>query len=568
VSHTRGSWAACAFVATCATGFAQITTLEGVSSQGIQGTLEQEPLALTADARFLLMGVRSFNLVPGDTNNDWDLYLRDRQNGAIERVSVANDGAQANEETRQGDVSADGRFVAFASIASNLIVGDSNGMSDVFLRDRQLGTTTLVSRTPLGAVGNHPSQLPAISADGRWIAFLSIATDLVAGDINASEDVFVYDAQTSAMELVCVSSAGAQANSLSFSADISGDGRFVVFATQATNLGGVGGFPNRNVYLRDRLLATTVRLSEAPGGVAADSLSERPAISEDGAFAAFESAASNLVVPDDNGARDVFVVELATGAISLASVTSNGTGANSHSLLAALSADGRYVAFVSWANNLAPGDTTPNTDVYLRDRQSSTTTLVSIDSAGVQGWFPSNGDLGIGAGPAVAFATTNALAIGDSNQRLDAFVRDLSVSVAPIEVYCTAKTNSLGCTPVIIPIGTPRASGFDSFFLTAVAQIGNKPGLLIWSRSQASIPFGGGFLCLRSPIVRTPVQNSGGSGSACNGTFSFHMTQAYMVQQGIQAGDTLNGQYWARDQGFAPPNNISLTNAATWIVAP
>jgi Tol biopolymer transport system component len=555
-------------MATCVTGFAQITTLEGVSSQGIHGAFEQEPLALTADARFLLMAVRSSNLIPGDTNNTWDVYLRDRQNGAIERASVAADGAQANDESRQGDVSADGRFVAFTSHASNLVIGDSNGDSDVFLRDRQLGTTTLVSRTPSGAVGNFPSRLPAISADGRWIAFLSVANDLVPGDTNASEDVFVYDTQTQAMELASVTSAGVQANSLSFNADISGDGRFVVFGTQATNLGGVGGFPNRNVYLRDRLLATTVRLSEAPGGVAANELSERPTISEDGAFAAFESAASNLVVGDDNGARDVFVVELATGAISLASVASDGTAANSHSLFAALSADGRYVAFVSWANNLAPGDTNPATDVYLRDRQSGATTLVSVDSAGVQGWFASNGDLSVGAGPAVTFATTNALAIGDSNQRLDAFVRDLGVNVTPITVYCTSKTNSLGCNPLIIPVGTPRASGFDAFFLTGVAQIGNKSGLLFWGSLEASIPFAGGWLCVRPPVVRTPVQNSGGSGGSCNGTFSFHMTQAYMVQHGIGAGDTLHGQYWARDPGFVPPNNISLSNAATWVVVP
>jgi hypothetical protein len=271
-----------ALVTMCATGFAQITTLEGVSSQGIQGTLEQEPLALSADARFLLMGVRSFNLIPGDTNAEWDLYLRDRENGALERVSVASGGVQANHRSREGDVSADGRFVVFASLANNLTIGDSNGVSDVFLRDRQLDTTILVSRTASGAVGNNASRLPSISADGRWIAFLSLATDLVLVDTNAAEDVFVYDTQTSAIELVSVSSTGAQANSLSFSADISGDGRFVVFDSQANNLVANAGLVSRHVFLRDRLQATTVRLSETPAGDAANQLCERPTISDDG----------------------------------------------------------------------------------------------------------------------------------------------------------------------------------------------------------------------------------------------------------------------------------------------
>lgn len=565
---SRIAWTLAGLVATCATGFAQITTLEGVTAQGIPGVLEQEARALTPDARFLVMSVRSPNLIVGDTNSTWDIYVRDRQDGAIERVSIATDGTQGDGPARDADISDDGRFVAFASEASNLHPGDGNGMSDVFLRDRQLGTTTLVSRTSGGTVGNSWALNPAISADGRWIAFLGRASDLVANDTNVSDDVFVFDAQTSTMERVSVSSTGVEANSLSSNLDISGDGRFVVFDSQAWNLvpgDQLGG--KIDVFLRDRLAGTTVRLSEAAGGIAANDNSMRPSISADGQFVAFESFSTNLVGGDPVGA-DVFLVELASGALTLESRATDGTPGTGQ--FAELSADGRYLTFTTLGGSVyATSDLNNASDVYLRDVQAATTTHVSLDSTGAQSWS------GVGAvtcvaadGLTVAFTTANAYALGDFNLREDAFVRNLDIVVAPIATYCSPKTNSLGCSPLIAAVGTPRASGLDSFFLTAAGEVGNKSGIFFWGTSPASIPFGGGTLCIQPPTKRTPPQLSGGSGSACDGVYSFHFTQAYMAQQGVQAGATLYGQFWGRDPGFSPPNNISLTNATKWNVVP
>ncbi|MCC6409870.1 MAG: PD40 domain-containing protein [Planctomycetes bacterium] len=568
MKSSRVAWMLGGLLATCAHGFAQTTTLEGVTSQGIPGVLEQEARALTPDARFLVMSVRSPNLIVGDTNSTWDIYVRDRQNGAIERISIGTGGAQGNGPARDADISDDGRFVAFASDASNLHPGDANGMSDIFLRDRQLGTTTLVSRTSGGTVGSSWSLNPAISADGRWVAFLSRANDLVANDTNVSDDVFVFDAQTSSIERVSVSSAGVEANQLSFNLDISGDGRFVVFDSQAYNLvpgDQLGG--HLDIFLRDRLAGTTVRLSEAAGGVTANGSSMRPTISANGEFVAFESFASNLVA-GDTATPDVFLVELSTGALTLESRATDGTPGSGQ--FAELSADGRYITFTTLAGSVyAASDVNNALDVYLRDVQSSTTTHISIDSAGAQGWSPVLAVTCVAAdGLSVAFTTANAYAIGDFNLRDDAFVRNLDVVVAPIATYCAPKTNSLGCNPLIAAVGTPRASGFDSFFLTAAGEVGNKSGIFFWGTSAASIPFGGGTLCVKPPTKRTPPQLSGGSGSSCDGVYSFHFTQAYMAQQGVQAGATLYGQFWGRDPGFAPPNNISLTNAATWTVVP
>jgi Tol biopolymer transport system component len=346
-----------------------------VSSSGAQGNSWSAEPSVSADGRFVAFTSWASNLVPGDTNatagDPWsgcDVFVRDRLTGRTERVSVSSSGAQGNDWSYSPSISADGRFVAFKSFASNLAPGDTNVVRDVFVRDRLTGTTERVSVSSSGAQGDGGSGFASISADGRFVAFESSASNLAPGDTNACYDVFVRDRLTRATERVSVSSSGAQGNSWSAEPSVSADGRFVAFASWASNL--VPGDTNGayDVFLRDRLTGTTQRVSVSSSGAQANGGSGSASISADGRSVAFESLASNLAPADTNGTWDAFVRDRLTGATERVSVSSSGAQGNSWSAYPSISADGRFVAFESWASNLVPGDTNGYPDVFVRDR--------------------------------------------------------------------------------------------------------------------------------------------------------------------------------------------------------
>src|SRR5439155_1444704 len=227
-----------------------------------------------------------------------------------ERVTVASDGTQGNSDSFAPSISADGCFVAFASFASNLVSGDTNGAPDVFVHDRLTGATERVSVASDGtqAQGNDRQSAPSISADGRFVAFDSFASSLVSGDTTGLLDVFVHDRLTGATVRVTLASDNTQGNDSSEAASISADGRFVAFASFASNL--VSNDTNATVdsFVHDRLTGATRRVSVGSDGIQGNGGSlEKPSISADGRFVAFASFASNLVSSDTNGAQDVFV---------------------------------------------------------------------------------------------------------------------------------------------------------------------------------------------------------------------------------------------------------------------
>src|SRR6266567_3491186 len=242
------------------------------------------------------------------------------------RVSVASDGTEGNDVSMGSALSADGRFVAFDSAATDLVAGDTNRVSDVFVHDRQTGTTERVSVASDGAQGNGSSGLlsfafpPALSADGRFVAFVSFATNLVASDTNGATDVFVHDRQTGITERVSVASDGTEGNAASAGAALSADGRFVAFHSTATNL--VAGDTNgkTDVFIHDRQTGITERVSVASGGTEGNGFSAEPALSADGRFVAFHNTATNLVAGDTNGKTDVFVHDRQTGTTERVSV--------------------------------------------------------------------------------------------------------------------------------------------------------------------------------------------------------------------------------------------------------
>jgi Tol biopolymer transport system component len=294
--------------------------------------------------------------------------------GTTERVSLGPNGVQGNGDSDDDmlALSADGRFVAFSSVATNLVRRDANNARDVFVHDRQTGRTERVSVGPGGVPGSGGSENAALSADGRFVAFESRARNLVPGDTNGEWDVFVRDRRTGVTERVSVGPGGIQGDKASYVSALSADGRFVAFSSWADNL--VPGDTNGtyDVFVHDRRTGTTERVSLGPNGRQGNGNSDNPSLSSDGQFVAFYSYASNLVPGDTNGERDVFVRDRRTGTTARVSLGPNGVQGNdfsgSYGAIPALSANGRFVAFDSSANNLVQDDTNGQADVYVHTR--------------------------------------------------------------------------------------------------------------------------------------------------------------------------------------------------------
>jgi Tol biopolymer transport system component len=287
--------------------------------------------SITADGRYVALSSTASTLVEGDTNGLRDVFVRDTVSGATTRVSLSTSGRQGNRGSGTSEppaLSDDGRYVAFSSTASNLVGGDTNHLQDVFVRDRQAGTTERVSVATGGEQANERSLSSVISADGRYVLFQSFASNLVAGDTNGVGDVFMRDRATGTTTRVSVSNVGEQGNGISSSPAVSDDGRYVAFASYASNL--VVGDTNgvTDVFVRDMQTGTTTRASVASGGAEAQGSSSSPSISAGGSLVAFDSLAANLVPGDTNGSNDVFVHDRQTSATTRVSVASGGTQAN------------------------------------------------------------------------------------------------------------------------------------------------------------------------------------------------------------------------------------------------
>lgn len=309
------------------------------------------PHALSGDGRYLAFSSAKATLVPGDTNNVEDVFIKDLRSGLVERVSVNSREVQGNRQSDSVAISFDGRFVAFRSLASNLVANDRNGKRDIFVRDRRLGITERVSVTSADREESGNAFAPAISANGRFIAF--------PYDGPTSVDVRLRDRKTATTELINLDENGqplevdARTNQVSISAD----GRYVVFEVQE----------GRDwVYLRDRLTGNVERQTRDIGGNVVRGY--KPVISANGRYVAFYSQ------EDASSDYHLLVRDRQTGLFERASLDPNGTAVATSLGLYTLSGSGRFVAFTSHAQ-----------DVFERDMHAGMTERVSVSSNWVNG---------------------------------------------------------------------------------------------------------------------------------------------------------------------------------------
>jgi Tol biopolymer transport system component len=391
--------------------FAQTTEIVSISTTGLQGNGISGRFAgpaISGNGRVVAFDSMANTLVIGDTNADVDVFVHDRDTGTTERVSVSTSGVQGNDTSTRPDIDETGDRVVFDSSANNLVTGegDTNGALDVFVRNVSAGSTVRVSLSSAESQGNGASYGPTISADGRYVCFVSVASNLVADDTNGAEDIFVRDLTDGVTERVSIGDEGQQSNSSSTLASISANGRWVAFISFANNL--VAGDTNDefDVFIHDRETGLTERVSVGSGEEQANDSSSGPALSGDGGLVVFSSIATNLVAGDTNDRTDIFVRDRAAGVTERVSVSSEEVEGDGNCQDPAIrgfvasspriTPDGRFVAFYSSSSNLVPDDnnTCPPVfqdppgrcpDVFVRDRIAGTTARVSISGDGTEG---------------------------------------------------------------------------------------------------------------------------------------------------------------------------------------
>jgi archaellum component FlaF (FlaF/FlaG flagellin family) len=392
-------------------------------AEGDDGIRDRQ--SISADGRYVAFSSYATNIHPDDTDWNDDIFVKDTQTGTLELVSISTTGVKSNNSSFSAVISGDGRYVVFNSAADNLVAGDMNGEDDIFIRDRQAGTTVRVNTSSAGDEAAGYSNNPTISADGRYVAFVSSATNLVPGDTNSFDDIFVKDLQTGTTSRVSTDSAGAQGNGFSDWPMFTTDNRYLSFSSTASNL--VSGDTNGryDVFVKDLQTGTTSRVSTDSAGSEANHHSDGiPVISGNGRYVAFESRASNLVANDTNAANDVFVKDLQTGVTTMASSDSTGLQGDTVSSSPWLSGDGRFLSFESYASNLVPGDTNAIADVFIKDLQTSEVVRVSTDSAGGQSDAGSSSPTLSQNGRYVAFySVASNLVSDDENFSSDIFMR-------------------------------------------------------------------------------------------------------------------------------------------------
>ncbi|MBL8802508.1 MAG: PD40 domain-containing protein [Planctomycetes bacterium] len=556
-------------------GVTERISLDSAGQQVLQGAYEP---SISRDGQRIAFQT-SAALLPTDTNGHTDIYVYDRSLDQLLLASTSAAGSLGNGTSFDAAISGDGRWVAFATHATNFVGFDLNGESDVMLKDLLTGALTRVSSSPGSAfAGSGESRKPAVSYDGRYVAFHTTSNQYSPQDTNATLDVYVRDFQNGSFQLVSRGLAGAAADSSASSASISDDGRFIAFQSTATNL--VAGDTNGecDVFVRDMWGGLgTMLVSRVPLGALGNDESWQPSISASGRYVAFTTRATNFVFGDTNGSSEVYLVDRSLNVLRhVSGAHGGGFSGFGHSFEPSVSGDGRFVAFTSSAPNLASVGSTFQSS-YVRDMTRGETYYVSSasgpavggDGASLRPCLNADGSL-------VAFHSSAAnLVPGDTNDRTDVFLRTLYAD--PL-TYCSSSLTSGGCEPSMSSVGLPRVSQNVGFVVTCDDVPNNKFGLFFYGfGGRQAVPFGGGTFCMLTPVVRTPVMNSGGnpvSVSDCSGHYALDFNAYSKGLLGVAphpalniVGQRVDVQCWGRDpQGVVA--TTFLSDALEFVVGP
>ena len=506
------------------------TILVSADPNGGPSLGSSETPRVSADGRYVAWPTTAHNLTPGDDNPHWDVYLHDVETGENWLVSRTLDGTAGNASSFNPSISADGRYVAFTSAVSDLVAGDTNGAADVFVFDRVAGTVERVSTDAAGAQGDLFSVGASISADGRYVAFESLATVFHPADVNGSVDVFVKDRATGAVTMVTVRPDGLPANYGGNQPSISGDGRFVAFSSTSTDLGPadwpLGG--TTDVFLRDLQAATTSVVDRSVLGLPVVGSAEHPDLSYDGRFVAFESTMSELVIGDTNGQGDVFLHDRARNETRRVDVDDAFLQAGAYSGRPAVSDDGTRVGFLSVASNLVPGDTNGVFDAFVR--------ICPLASGAA---FCS----GDGSATACPCGNSGALGSGCANGS---------------QAY-GGRLYALGTASVAADTLELRGEGLPASFITYFQ------GTTAVAGGLGSV-FGDGLLCAGGSLVRLGTVFSGGGVSGYPSVGDLAISVKGQIPPG--AGVVRTYQGWYRNAAaFCTADTFNLTNGLeiTWL---
>ena len=492
-------------------GFTERISLAPGGGQGndASGTGPAHGLAMTPDARYVAMVAAASNLVPGDTNGIADIFRVDLSTGLSERMNLGPAGVQSNGQCYFPRISTDGNFVVWNGGANNLVPGDTNGFEDVFLRDVVAGTTELVSVNNSGVQGNFSSQSATITRDGRYVAFWSAADNLWFTDTNGTGDIFLRDRLLNRTLAITILPSGTQANANSAQPFINGLGTKIAFRTTSNNL--VAGDTNgvNDIMLADVGTNSVVRIGQ-PAFSQSNGASSWPTLSENAQFVAFESEASNLVPNDTNGVKDIFVQNLSTGQITRVSVDSSGAQSNGLSETAWISNDGQHVVFSSLATNLVANDTNGHEDVFIHRLATGETSRVSTSIAPLGNgnqisFYPCVSEDGQAA---VFGSSASNMITGDSNGTPDVFMRTWP---APPQVVCTGDYPGAPC-----PCGnvSPGGTGVGCRNSTAVGAGMGWSGTTSVSADSLAITGNGLVPSAPALLFTGPNLLGGGSGVA------------------------------------------------------
>ncbi len=427
--------------------------LASTSDSGVKGLDWSFEADISADGATVAFHSIATNLDPADTDPNADVYVKNVATEAITLASTSDTGVKALSGSLPPDesgprISADGTKVVFVSTATNLDPADADGLFDVYVKDLTTGDLTIASTSDSGVKGNGDSDSADISEDGSTVTFRSRSTNLDPGDTDSLSDIYSKDLATGELTLVSVTQSGVKGNrvsSLNSAPAISGDGTKVVFETASTNLDPADADIDGDIYVKDLTSGELTLVSTSDSGAKGNLSSAQPAISADGWTVSFTSAATNLDPADSSTDQDIFIKDLVTDEVTLASTSDTGVKGNDSSHHSALSSDGDIVTFQSFATNLDPRDSDGVQDIYVKVQGTGDIVLASTSSTGSKGmgWDPS---MSADASRVVFYSMSDRLHPADPDGLEDVFVKELPF-------LATGPGNDT--TPPIVTIAAP-----------------------------------------------------------------------------------------------------------------